>query len=457
MKKNIYVLIAFVLCLNLRVHAQYSWGPVGTGANLGVNTLAADTNNNLLYVGGIFTQAGGLPVLGLAKWDGTNYSPVGSGLLTGLGVSSLLVKSNGNLIAGGTFSSIGGILSRNISEWNGTTWAPIGNGLNVTLGVSVVKALAIYNNELYAAGIFSKSGLAPLSNIAKWDGLQWQPLGSGVNGKVSALCVYNNELYVGGTFTLAGGLPVNNIARWDGSGWNDVGGGVNYTGAISVSALQVYGGALYAGGTFNTAGTTSVRHIARWDGTTWTDPGGGASNYTGAISVSALQIFDGGLVAAGSFDSMGNVSAKNVARWDGAGWSAMGSGMNGSVNALCAVNTTLYAGGLFTTADDNLSLFISQWKQSSYNSRSVSTGATTVSGTDKFMLYPNPNNGSFFIQSDSETIFTITNELGETVRTLKLEAANDFSMAIEDLNSGVYLLNGKEQNEGIHKKIIVVK
>ncbi len=44
------------------------------------------------------------------------------------------------------------------------------------------------------------------------------------------------------------------------------------------------------------------------------------------------------------------VSANLIARWNGASWQPVGTGMNWSVQALCVYNGELYAGGAFTTA-----------------------------------------------------------------------------------------------------------
>ncbi len=431
MKQKLLLALILVFCLGSSMQAQYSWNPVGAGADLDVQALEADTNNNVLYLGGIFAQVGSVPAIGIAKWDGANYSAVGSGALTGVGVSSLLMR-NGNLIAGGTFTDIGGVLSNNISEWNGTNWAPLSSGLEITTGTAIVKALCVYNNELYAGGIFDNSASVTMNNIAKWDGANWQPVGLGTNGTVSSLCVFNNELYVGGTFTSAGGVTVNNIAKYDGVNWSDVGGGVSYTGAISVSALEVYTGGLYAGGSFTTAGSTPVNHIAKWDGLTWSDVGGGA-NYTGAISISALEVFKGDLVAGGMFDSLGSGSAYYVGKWNGANWSTMGFGMNGAVNSLKALRDTLYAGGLFTLADSNISLFVSQWQPSQ---ASAVSELMVKDGQPGF--YPNPVQDKIFLIGDVRSLrFTLYDGPGKEIFK-KENLNNEIIFDRKNIAAGLY-------------------
>jgi hypothetical protein len=415
--KKITLLSIFLVGMQVSVLAQYSWKNVGGGSNLPVTTLVADTNNKILYAGGIFSQAGGIPALGIAKWNGTSYAPLGSGILSGSGINSLLVMPNGDLIAGGSFTDIGGVLSKNIARWNGTSWGTLGLGLYNILGASNIRSLVLFNNELYAGGIFGMSGFTPINYVAKWTGTSWVPLGSGTNGPVLSMAVYDGELYVGGTFTNAGGVTVHNIAKWSGTSWHDVGGGVDYTGAISVSALQTYSGGLYVGGTFTSAGSTPVKNIAKWDGSNWSDPGGG-TDYTGAISVSAFQIFKGELITGGTFDSLGTANAAFIGKWNGTSWSGMGGGMNNPVSAMAAIDDTLYAGGLFTEAGGNGTPFIAQWTPSSSYARGRSVNNVLNQNEKQFDVFPNPSNKNVWIRNNTKDIacsFVLNDALGREI------------------------------------------
>ena len=77
--------------------------------------------------------------------------------------------------------------------------------------------------------------------------------------------------------------------------------------------------------------------------------------------VKALTVFNGELIAGGYFTSAGGVPCNYVARWNGAGWSPLGSGMNGGVHALIVHDETLYAGGNFTSAGGVSCNYIAQW------------------------------------------------------------------------------------------------
>jgi hypothetical protein len=438
--KKLLLLPIFLFALQISSFAQERWNNAGSGSTIPVNTLAADTTNKILYAGGIFTQTGGLPAIGVAKWDGVSYTSLGSGILSGSGLNALLVMPNGDLIAGGTFTSIGGVQAKNIARWNGTGWAPIGLGLSNLFGISGVRTLALYNNELYAGGIFALSGFTPLGYIARWNGTNWVQLGSGTNGQVLSMAVYNNELYVGGTFTNAGGVSVHNIAKWDGTHWHDVGGGCNYTGAITVSALQVYSGGLYAGGAFSSAGSTPVNNIAKWDGANWSDPGGG-TDYTGAITVSALQVFKGELVAAGSFDSLGSKGANFIGKWDGTSWSEMGTGMNNSVYALASLGDTLYAGGLFTSAGGESTPFIAEWVSSSSLARAMSVNKMN-DGTDQFDVFPNPSQNNVWIRNNSKSQNAVCSFVLQDALGREVARADNFKQVLnferKNISAGLY-------------------
>ena len=76
-------------------------------------------HNGELVAGGIFSQAGGQPANGIARWNGTSWQPLGTGTTGGV---YALVSYNGDLIAGGRFYSIGGVNTGQIARWDGAAW-----------------------------------------------------------------------------------------------------------------------------------------------------------------------------------------------------------------------------------------------------------------------------------------------------------------------------------------------
>jgi hypothetical protein len=168
-----------------------------------------------------------------------------------------LATSGQSVYAAGFFSQAGGIAVYNVAKWDGSAWAPLGGGIKGTQ--SGVYALALMGNDLYAGGEFALDFGPPLTRMARWDGTNWSVLGSGMNNTVRALAVSGTNLIAGGAFTSASGVAANRIARWDGSGWSALGSGMN----TSVLSLHVSGPNLYAGGNFTLAGGKASAYLAQ--------------------------------------------------------------------------------------------------------------------------------------------------------------------------------------------------
>jgi hypothetical protein len=338
-----------------------------------------------LYAAGFFTSAGGVTVNFVAEWNGTSWSALGTGmsnLVHALAVFDDGLGGGPALYAAGQFTTAGGVPAGGIAKWNGTSWSALGTGVN-----GIVRALSVYDDgfgggpALYAAGLFDLAGGVAANSIAKWDGMSWSALGSGLNDYAFALGVFDDglgggpALHAAGQFTTAGGVTVNSIAKWDGASWSALGSGMNL--GSHVDALTVYddglggGPALYAGGFFNTAGGAPADFLAKWNGASWSAVAG-----VGGI-VHVLSVFDDGsgsgpeLYAGGDFIMVGGVTVRYIAKWNGTNWSALGSGVGGgpipSVLALTSFDdglgggTALYAGGLFNTAIDSGDSYLAKW------------------------------------------------------------------------------------------------
>ncbi len=353
------------------------WSPLGSGMADGSNTvvqaLASDGGDNL-YAGGWYTEAGGVRAWHIAEWNGSTWSPLGSGMMrtctqTGRCIEALAVDTTGNLYAGGYFTVAGDVNANRIARWDDTAWAPVGGGMN-----GDVLALAVDRaGRVYAGGRFTTAGPEGTRHIATRDGTTWTSLGSGMGGGyepwVGALVFdASGHLYAGGRFITAGGVSVNYVAKWDGTTWSALGSGTN--GPVRALVFDAAGN-LYAGGEFTTAGGVSADYIAKWDGSAWSPLGGGVSGaqylYVRSLACDAV----GNLYAGGGFITAGGVIANYVAKWDGATWSALGSGMNGAVHALVFdAAGSLYAGGEFTTAGGVSARRIAKWNGTTWSSLS---------------------------------------------------------------------------------------
>ena len=93
--------------------------------NTTVEALAVDSSDNL-YAGGNFTVAGAVGANHVAKWDGSTWSAMGTGVPSTM--YTLASDSSGNIYAGGSFTSAGGVSVNYIAKWNGSTWSALGLG-----------------------------------------------------------------------------------------------------------------------------------------------------------------------------------------------------------------------------------------------------------------------------------------------------------------------------------------
>ena len=279
-------------------------GMAGTAFSEGtVVTLLS--HGGALYAGGWFHSAGGLPASRIARWDGAVWSALGEGI-SGSSVQALASHDDGSgagpaLYVGGGFGSAGAVSASGLARWNGV-WSAVGPGGNEVS--ERIHDFAVHDDgngpALFATGSFLKAGGIQANLIARWDGTIWSPLGSGLGLGTAifedglALTEWDDGtglvLVAGGLFSQAGGYPASNIARWNGVDWRPLGSGFSGApGGGQVNDLAVWddgsGPALHAAGDFTVASGISARRIAKWDGSSWVPLGTGLDGEAMALAV----------------------------------------------------------------------------------------------------------------------------------------------------------------------------
>ncbi len=240
------------------------WRSVGT-LNSAVWALASD--NGLLYAGGSFTSADGVPVSGIASYNGQTWSTLGSGMAGGFSPNVFAMKvfndgSGSKLYAGGRFASLGGV-SGLVARWTGSAWQPIGRGVAGTNTFSDIETMAVFNdgtgNALYCGGWDLRPvGLGTTVNVVKWNGTRWSNVGQYLGGRTTALAVFDDgtgpHLYNAGTAQPG----INYLAKLEGNTWTIVDGGVGQAGGPpwpSVFGLHVWQNQLIVAGDYDYVGT----------------------------------------------------------------------------------------------------------------------------------------------------------------------------------------------------------
>ena len=291
------------------------------------------------------------------------------------GISCATMFDDGSgpaLYVGGSFSVIGGVNAVAVAKWNGSTWSAVGSGLYATLAgstVGQVNSLAVYKGQLYAAGSFRRVGFAnnPPSNkqaafLAVFNGTDWEPVGVGFPdstyafqnelegadfswAQLDSLTTYDDgsgqKLYIGGNFVFVYGNSYNliyagGVASWDGTTFASVGNSPGYLG-LAFASYNEPG----ASGSPSRLFMATDNTVYRWDGAFWTTVSGGiAIGAPGTLASYDGLLFAGGTSADPAYPGGGSTG---LASWNGSGWSSVDIGLPANsavygVNALLAAN-----------------------------------------------------------------------------------------------------------------------
>ena len=353
---RILCVFIFSFCfLSLQFCPAQNWQPVSDDLNdyRVVYSLYADTVQDGLYVGGRFEDIGNnTDMRSIALWKDGQWHALANGLNSYQFPASIrsIVRYNGEIYVCGVLTDANGLTCNGVAKWNGSQWSSVGGGLlDYDDNPAFTFNLRVIEEELYACGGIFTAGNITANGIAKWDGTSWSDVHGfpffDEEGDVIRDCImYNGELYVCGSFYAGSGTGMLGIAKWNGSDWV----GVGPMGVGSSTCMAVYEGKLYVGGYFSSMMNPALpgNHIASWDGNSWDNVGGGIGNSNG--NVYEMMVHDGLLYVAGAFTSVGGISAPFIATWDGHEWCDLGSTSDNGIDAIEEFQDTLYIGGAFT-------------------------------------------------------------------------------------------------------------
>ncbi len=329
------------------------WTPLGVGmTGVGVYAVAAAYTSGVgspqpgLYVGGQFSRAGGVAVIGVARWSDGEWHALPAGITQQVTSMSMFDEDGSGPVEASLFlgGSLRGTDKPGILRFDGKSFTLVGGSLAAwRQGLHpIVRAMTTFDDDgegprqagLYVGGSYMYAGGMRMDNLARWDGKNWESLGTGMGGTVFALAVFDADddgpqppmLYAGGSFEWAGATQVSYLARWDGQRWSEVPG---YVGG-SVESLYVHDDdgdgpnkpALFIGGFFTNAGGAISNGVVKWDGLAWHGLEGGVGNFVGAHA-KAFHAFDedgdpatpAGLYVGGIFFNAGSVWSPGLARW----------------------------------------------------------------------------------------------------------------------------------------------
>ncbi len=131
-----------------------------------------------------------------------------SAALSGGGINDF-EEFEGDLIAGGSFQNAGAVTTRGVARWNGSAWTPMNGSFPQ---FTRCYDLQVHDGRLYAAihpGGSSDTG----SYVYRWTGSAWDQLLPGLYW-TRALASYNGRLLALGDY---------GVRAWNGAGWDVVG------------------------------------------------------------------------------------------------------------------------------------------------------------------------------------------------------------------------------------------
>jgi hypothetical protein len=353
------------------------WDHLGTGNHAGGDSLDAVANAleatpGGLYVGGAFTDAGGVADADrIAKWNGGSWSAVSSSTsqITNGQVNAIAV-SGGKVYVGGTFTLAGNEDANNLAVWDGDSWEPacIDSDPTEPAFDGNVTSLQIVGQLLYIGGEFHDGAHVLAADYLLRCHLQTRAATAtvadeahAITGSVYALTADGDgTLYAGGGFVNLNQIPEADYvaALPEGRTWEAMDPGPT----TFVRGLTAVGTDVYVGtNADDVAGIPQADRVVKWDGSTWSALGsdnvGDNGWFPAGTSIYGLAGTGSYLFATGSFqDANGDQRADHVAWFDGSAWHAVGSNGSGDGplpqegHAVAIVDRQLYAAGAFTSA-----------------------------------------------------------------------------------------------------------
>jgi len=433
----------------------------------GVYVLYDDTATDALIVGGDFSNIDGhYGMRSIAMWQGGQWHELAAGLSSFQWPASVraIIRYQGDLYAGGYLGG-GDVPYSGIARWDGSEWLPVGNGLFGANGAGhpgIVNNFRVIGDELFVCGNFRYAGNHIVNGLAKWNGSEWSDVhgfpffhqdssGNFINDCI----VYNGELHVGGAFYTVGGGGRQGVIKWNGSEWVALGNGIGAT-----LCLAEYEGKLFAGGAFVASNPNfPENHISSWDGDQWNTVGGGV---TGALVVNGdvhdMLVFQGKLFAVGAFEYAGGILAKRIATWDGHEWCDLGGGeCTGRVFSITTHGDTVYVGGGFTELGGTQIRAIAKSGGGDYEENcGATTGISEIGeGSQRVSIHPNPTSGLFTITSIKPLLsVSVVDMLGRVLLSERGEFSNSKAIDLSHLPTGIYVVH-VETEVGRHAQRVV--
>ena len=424
-------LILTFFVLNVSISFAQSFTNLGSGLIGYPRTLYADTSSGILYVGGNFMDAGGVPVQHIAKWDGLTWDSIGGSIFWAV---KDIEKFKDTIYA---VSDLPG----GVQKWDGTIWKDIGN----TVGSSTFGLFAT-DSILYISGWFDTIGGINTRYMAYYNGnnllsspSSFADPGWGAYNSI----IYNNDLFIAGNFENTQNPSISDMTYLHNSTWLPIGNGIQSSFG-TVNCFTIFQNKLVIGGTFQTSWGDPGNSIMMWDGTNLTQLGSGLNG-----DVFDMVVYNNELYVGGSISSTSGVYGSCLQKWNGTQWDNLGLSFNNTITSLALMNNELYVGGGFTQVNGTPINRIMKL--------TLPVNDQIIDDESRFAIYPNPNQCEFFIEGETAIDeIDLLDVSGKFIESIVLEnEINPKKVKLNNVSSGIYILKLKFNSGVYYRKIIV--
>lgn len=459
MFKKLIILSSFICACNLQAQV---WTKVldSVPGFFQVKSMVKDSVNNLIYLGGSITKANNSFFNGIARYNGSSFDTLQTGVQGSWGVVQSMQIFQNKLYVFGSFNYTGKYNCKFIGRWNGTSWDSVNFKPNQPIWSSDV-----YNNELYVSGWFDTIAGLPIKHVAKFDGTNWYDLSFPYADMTGAIKVYKNKVYVA-SYT---GLWV-----YDNNTWSNL---ADSKGDMyrHVYGMSVIDSLLYIYGRFNSLGGVTSKGIVAFDGVKWYGFGQGMS-YSGYEIINNVQKIDGKIHVTGNFDKIEGIGTSNFtatpsqstnyAVLENNQWCLKSAAFDNDAFGVVKYNNNLYIYGAFWKCGNDNVVGFAKWiggNSTVLCSNTFSISYTYVGVAEQInfsdlKIYPNPVTDKLNITSENfeQHNFTlqIYNALGEVV-FFKDNLNNENIIDLSGITPGLYFV--KIQNATQQKTFKLIK
>lgn len=278
------------------------------------------------------------------------------------------------VFVGGSFSGMAGVPNSDyIARYNPQSgaWSAVGAGINQGSTNAFGTSFATFDfgegEELVFGGFFfNAANVSGTRSLARWNGARWANLNTGFGNLAIIESVWDllvsdavggeRRMYTVGSFPAIGGQTCAGIAYHDGKAWIPMNTAI--TGTFSPGAFEAEafddgsGPAIYVGGRLTTIDGQDTNLVGKWNGSGWSRVGSGITSVNVSSQISAMCVFDDGtgpaLYMGGNGLNVGT-GACSVVKWNGTSFTKVGQNLTGTVWDLIVFDDgqgpKLYLGG----------------------------------------------------------------------------------------------------------------